>query len=260
MKTNPRRRKHLVTYPQILETLEERALLTGDVAVIQQGDTLRIQGDHANNSLYISGDAETITVVGLNNTETTINGSLDPVQFTNIQRIEVEGKAGNDAIVAFFLNSGADDLLISGGDGHDAIDVWTNSGVSVQIDSGSGADLVSFTSASAYGGGGNVSIVTADGDDELSMDLLQHQGNIDVDMGNGNDRVRATIREANGDLSIDGGNGSDDVTIRPWASYYGGIRVNLILHGGNGQKDSLFVQPSLIVYSLTEYLGWENQN
>lgn len=260
MKTNSRRWKHSLSCPLSLEALEQRTLLTGNVVVIQQGDTLLIVGDHADNSLYLNVDTNGTTVTGLNDTETTINGSLDSVQFTNIRRIVVEGNAGDDAIVAFFLNSGADEVLISGGDGRDSISGWTSSGASVKIDSGSGTDLVSFRSASAYGGGGNVSIITADGDDELSIDLLQHQGNIHVDMGNGNDTARAFINEAYGDLTINAGNGNDTVEVRARASYYGRLRGNLVLNGGNGQKDSLFVQPTLMVDSLTEYLNWENWN
>ena len=98
--------RRCVHQPLLLELLEDRYLLSGNVHAFVSGPNLFVFGDSASNSVEIAPDNGRIVVQGTENTK--VNGSSDPfVAFTGTSRI------GGSLFV--FLRQGNDRLLVDDG-------------------------------------------------------------------------------------------------------------------------------------------------
>jgi hypothetical protein len=130
----------------LLESLEDRRLLAGDVSASVRHDTLIVTGDDAGNSFVITRQADDRTSFRVTPTDgTTINGSTAPLVFAGVSRgMSIEMRSGDDAltldnvrvfgVVAIDAGDGHDaivvrssriteDLIMSGGDGRDWLTV-----------------------------------------------------------------------------------------------------------------------------------------
>lgn len=191
---------------RLLETLEQRTLLTADI----QDGTLFLDGDKKDNHIVIEAgpDEGTVIVHGVPKIE-------DGRVFTHIDRVIIRAKGGDDTVTigsTFAAQSGAPmRFLIDGGKGDDA------------ITGGAGPDLL-------VGGNGKDTILGAGGDDlifgENGKDTLRGgAGNDTIFGGNGKDQI---FGESGNDM-IFGGNGKD---------YLDGGSGNDIIIGGKG-KDTI---------------------
>jgi hypothetical protein len=125
----------------VLETLEKRALLSGNVLAVQAGDTLTLVGDELGNEVMLrSGRLPGEVIVhGMN--RTLINGSNQDFVFVGVERLVAEMRGGDDWFKTTDLTLSAaalGSLLVDGGTGDDHIelkntDVYATDGARVQI-------------------------------------------------------------------------------------------------------------------------------
>jgi hypothetical protein len=111
----------------MLEGLENRRLLSGDVIVQQVGDRLEIVGDNYGNQIKVySNGPNQVCVQGEN--YTTVNGGSGACCFYGIDEIKAKMNGGNDTFraVGLCLSSDPDDpdeLYVDGGAGDDCIEL-----------------------------------------------------------------------------------------------------------------------------------------
>ncbi len=224
--------------------------------LIAQGSDIEIQGNGggdfidieltssltASDDILISGmfhnsmstdGSDTITIAGTltaQNDEIVIEGNGDADIITISQTATLI--AGDDVTIAGFVEPGivGDD----GGDGNDAITIAgaINAGGFIEIDGDDGADQITTSSTAALVGTENVTILSGDGDDTISID-----GSVATSTTQGEGVVRVTI---------EGGFGADDITIETDASIFALDDVE-IAGSTNGGTDSLDGNDTIII-------------
>lgn len=153
-----------------LESLEERAVLAGNVLVQFLSGDLVITGDGSSNDIEIrsTGTIDEFKITGIG---TTINGRSGPFVFDNFDftgDIRVKMKGGNDRVLMHGADSGFGDL-----------DAWDD-----------------------------LSINMGEGDDKLYLKYIQTGGNggteqdVLIDLGRGNNYMRADFLDVADDLRI----------------------------------------------------------
>ena len=115
-----------------LESLEEKALLAGDVSVAIVDGELFVRGDHESNHIAIRSNAETerVTIVGLpdgDGNATTLNGQSEPIRIDGIGR-DVQVRMGPGADRVDVPAGPFSNLTIGMGRGHDRVHLGTDNG------------------------------------------------------------------------------------------------------------------------------------
>ena len=211
------RREHSVRGPApagrrlVLEPLERRMLLSGNVTVFVSGVDLIIQGDAGDNSVSVTQDslefADQFQVTGLDGT--TINNGVDPHIFQGVFGDVQFAMGDGDDSVQVEGSVVAGDLLCDGGDGDNTLSVDPSAvlgdlvvingqgfdrttlqdvvvGGSVLVRNGDGGSLVTFVSVSGTTTvDGDLVIRNGDGVDAQDLSDFEVDGNVIIDNGDG---------------------------------------------------------------------------
>jgi hypothetical protein len=174
----------------LLEQLESRRLLAGNVTVTVVGGALNVIGDNKSNQIDLEAGTAFAgyTVTGLNGTK--VNGGTTPV---------------------FALVPPPNPLTIDLGNGDDSVRLHpapqvTFDAVLVNIDTGNGSDSVTVEDYACE----DMTIDTGNGGDDVHLTNVFVFHNLHVDLGNGSDSLTvAGALEVDNDLALRGGNGPD---------------------------------------------------
>jgi hypothetical protein len=172
----------------MLESLENRRLLAGNVTAALVGGTLVITGDNkANDFQVIAGFSDT-TVVGLNGTRINGNG---PAVFGGFPDLRIDTGNGDDKVdLIDIYGFGGQDANVATGNGQDTVIIRAlaidSSIGTLNIDTGNGDDLVDISNTTL----GDANIRLGNGDDtlKLSGDIV-FVGTVVADGGHGNDTL-----------------------------------------------------------------------
>jgi len=136
----------------MMEGLESRLFLAGDVSAVVRGGTLRIVGDAADNAIYIDADglaAGQIRITSIDE-DTRINGQSSVVLAGVTRGLDVRVGGGNDTVE--IANVSATALFYDGGAGTNSLrlidDAFTGD---IRVQSRSGSQNVEVHNASARG-------------------------------------------------------------------------------------------------------------
>lgn len=182
------------------ESLETRNLLAGDVSVVENGH-LYIRGDELSNQIEIVADESgQVTINGLQNT--TINGSTDPFQVTNV--VDLQGQRGRNAS----FDGG---LRIRTFGGNDRIDIrGIELGEASRIVTGEGHDYVRFIRSTSRH---DFSVTTEQGEDTLRFTQARlHEGFV-VNTGADEDSIRIHNSRTRGETNVSSGAGDDHLAL-----------------------------------------------
>ncbi len=181
------------TAADCFQTLEDRAMLTGNVLASLSGSNLTVSGDAADNQLEVTVLNNQVILRGLTNT--TINGStalfvIADNTDTAPGNITIETGAGNDTVILSRNIKVAGTTWLDGGAGNDAL----------------GVDGATFhQTLSIYGRTGNDTITVQNA---TTAGLLQIKGK------SGDDLISLTNLTANGALRIEGNRGIDGISLK----------------------------------------------
>ncbi len=184
----------------VLEQLEPRLALAGNVAAVVSAGSLIVTGDNLGADITISQPAAgKITIAG---NGTTVNGSAGPVTFSRVTRnLSVNFGKGDDSLAFDQTNP----ITLSG---------------NLSINGGQGSNTVYtlLSSTSPLNVGGNLSILNLPGPSEVTYLLnLNVKGSVQIQNLGGNAYVGvgyayASVSNILGNLLIANGPGNSDVT------------------------------------------------
>jgi hypothetical protein len=206
----------------LLESLESRHALAGNVVAVLTEGTLTILGDEQSNGVNIIYDVATkqhrIGGTDCGGSATTINGEPTPAVFSGVKHVQVRLGAGDDK-----LDFGAADQ------------VYTAIGKKLSIEMGSGNDQVMLGRA-----GNDPSVGT-----DVAHRLYVNQG-IWIDLGEGNDQLDVANLKTNKSLIVMAGGGNDVIDFATEFTPTGAtdplkfavnIKGNLHVHLGQGEDE-----------------------
>jgi len=228
---NSNRRRKALARVTNSESLERRALLTGNVLVELTGPDALLTGDLDNNSVEIASVGTTVVVRGLNGT--TINGgttafTLSAASTTFAGALSASLGEGNDmlSIGAGLTISG--NVTLHGSAGNDFLGVaGTTLGSDLNIVAGTGTNILNLQNASVANDvflsslgtatvnvsnstvGGRLSIRTARGADTIVVSSATVTGNTEIHSGGGNDDLVIRNSTLHGRLDVNAGAGND---------------------------------------------------
>ena len=195
----------------LIETMEARQLLAGNVTAGIVGGVLVVVGDNKANELVIASHPNSTTTV-TPAAGTTVNGGAGAATFAALPPISVDLGNGDDIVTLVDLNF--QNVTVATGNGNDRVLGDTagnppNIFNRLHIDTGNGNDLVHL--GGATGVATDLTIHTGNGDDRVELvDAVGVGGNINVDTGNGDDAVRLEgVIVVGGNLTVNGGRGFD---------------------------------------------------
>jgi hypothetical protein len=195
-----------------VESLENRALLAGNVSVSVDGDVLRIVGDGQGNGVSVE-QLDTnkffVTGFGLNGSNTTINGQLAGRVVSGVRNIDADLNAGYDI---FVMSNSA----------------WRRNDLAQQLSGGTAGPIQASpqaanpntTNSVTTRVAGDVTINTDEGNDGVGIGARigtrDSNGNIvdgvlTINGANGADRAIVERTEAFDDMLFDMGSGNDRV-------------------------------------------------
>lgn len=167
------------------ESLENRALLAGDVTVSVVNHNLLVRGDDGDDTVFVSSEADgSIDVYGLH---TTINGTSSTFNASSIQNLSIVLGDGNDSVNLAGYSSIVPLFIVAGG----------------QPIVSQPAQPLQFS--------GNVSIIAGNGNDTVGIGTTKISGNLSITLGGGNDSVGVGTTTVHGDVNIRGGDGNDSI-------------------------------------------------
>jgi hypothetical protein len=214
------KRSHLRTRRLAAETLENRALLAGDISAHVFGGVLVLVGDSAANGVKIQASGDSLEVVGTEagGAATTINGQTSFTANGVTGGLAAWLRNGNDSLV--FGDGSAvtipGTVVVGTGNGDDSISGSLNNGGRAILTTGAGGDDVSLSDSVL----GSLAITTDfwgsanPGGDTVSLDGVQANRGAVIGTGGGDDTV-----DISGDsafplfLSIATGDGADEVNL-----------------------------------------------
>jgi hypothetical protein len=181
----------------IVEQLENRAMLAGNVNVTVAGDTLIIRGDNADNSVFVTEvENNRYAVIGFADSDgvaTRVNGNEFDVNVPDDSRFIFPSTDNGRNIrnIVIDLKRG-DDVVAVGDAPQDLLDLITADETLFGFDLGLG-EGAAFGDASGFGSPfdlrGNLTILTGDGNDGVVVGVDEVGGLVLVDTGSGNDEV-----------------------------------------------------------------------
>ena len=208
-----------------IQSLENRALLTGNVQASLSGPHLSVTGDPADNQLEVTVIDNKVVLRGL--TGTTINGSAELFVIaagtdTVPGNITIATGAGNDSVVLSRNVIIAGVVWLDGGDGNDALSVTGATFRStLNIYGRAGNDTISVKDSTTEG---LLRIKGKSGDDLISLTNLTADGEIRIDGGSGADGVSFNNVTTHSSTRINTGAGNDDISIRG-SALNGALRI-----------------------------------
>lgn len=213
---NARKRSNkAVESERLVEHLETRAMLAGNVIASLNGSHLTISGDAADNSIDVTILNGGIQVRGLNST--TINGGTDAFVVaagtdTMTGNVVIRMAGGNDSVAlsrAIKFNGSVD---VYGEAGNDSIAV---NGVTFESDlflrGYEGNDTISVQDTTVEG---SLYIHGHQDNDLITLKTVTLNGYTEIKGHDGDDGVSLNAVTSNRELAIKTGRGDDDVTIR----------------------------------------------
>lgn len=211
----------------------------GNVTVSYVHGNLRVLGDKGNNSIQISGDATSITVLGLGNTK--INGGTAPYVISSASisnNLLINMRGGNDTV-------GIKDLTIrnntgiSLGLGDDILEIDHVTGMNdLRVSAGLGNDRVSITNSTFHD---NVKVNGSGGNDLIGLKTVEVGGNLIARGAGGSDVIIADNTEVGRNAVVTGGGGDDAL-----AAKASSVAQNLRLTGGGGKDRAQVDQTSSV--------------
>jgi len=197
------------TYRPRLERLENRLPLAGDVAATLNDGQLTILGDSADNDIRVVEVGGVVTITGL--AGTTVNGAPAAVFATpGLVKVDVNMGSGNDHLRQGIIQP-TGDVNVEMGDGDDIVESSNaRPGGNFSIKAGQGDDFVGVGNATV---GGDMNI-DFEGTADLIMSRIAVDKNLSVVTKDGNDQISVEVNIAVGeDLNISTGKGDDIVTV-----------------------------------------------
>jgi hypothetical protein len=195
---------------KVIEAMETRQLLAGNVTAGIVGGVLVVQGDNKSNTIVIQSFSDVTTKV-IPAPGTTVNGN-GAATFVGWPAITVDLGNGDDSVT--FVDLVFQSVNVTTGNGNDrvigAIDGFPpNIFGHLTIDTGNGDDHVHL--GGDTGVAADMNIDTGNGADVVEVvDNTGVGGNINIETGNGPDIVRlAGTFSIGGNLKVDGGRGPD---------------------------------------------------
>ncbi len=195
----------------VLEPLERRMLLSGNVTVFVSGADLIVLGDADDNSVSITQDslefADQFQVTGLDGT--TINNGVDPHLFQGVfGDVQFAMGDGSDSVQVDDVAVGGD-LLFDGGDGDNTLTVDPSSVAGdLVVTNGQGNDATTLQDVIV---GGSVLISNGDGGSLVTLATVSGTTSVGCDLviknGDGVDSQVLNDFEVDGNVSIDNGDG-----------------------------------------------------
>lgn len=152
----------------LLERLEDRALLSGNVVGAVANGTLTLTGDAGDNDIVIDQAGLSSQQFRVTGSGTTVNGAPSAIFNVVSKDVKIDLKGGNDTVV---FNSVAlpGDLTVKGGDGDNAVSLQASTVARhVTVRNGVGAD--SFTMAGGSRVDRNVTIINGSGGSNTLLD------------------------------------------------------------------------------------------
>jgi hypothetical protein len=210
----------------IVESMELRRMLAGNVTATIVGSDLVIRGDNKSNQIVLATHADSTTTVAPA-PGTTVNGN-GTATFDGFPNVLVNMGNGDDSVTLVDMFQSAS---IVTGNGSDtvigAIDVFPpNVFFDLNIDTGNGNDLVHL--GGFTGVFNDLNINTGNGDDVVEVvDATAVEGNhLSINTGNGADFVRLDDEFfVPGIIALDGGNGPDVLDISGAFGTAGGLII-----------------------------------
>lgn len=227
------------------ETLENRALLAGNITAVVDGGVLRLTGDAASNGVRIRQSGDNLEVVGtlLAGTATTINGDASFTASGVTNGLIATMGNGNDSI-RLANDSGpltiAGTLVVSTGNGNDRVSGSVKNGASEAFHLGPGVDRISLSNSTL----GNLVIngdplAAAEGSsDEVLLTRVRTSAPAIIRTGGGSDHVQ--IGGASSfplSLTIATGDGSDKVEVEGTTDVPVQVGSALTIETGRGNDE-----------------------
>lgn len=204
----------------IMESLEGRQLLSGDLTASVAGGHLVLLGDAEANEVVLTAGANAGEVVITSGASaTTINGEDGPATLTGVTR----GIVG-------WLRAGDDSLRISG------LTVRGN----IRLDAGAGADAITLDGDTSVAG--HLRVLGGLGDDTITLDALEVASNVALGNIAGNDTFNANQVDIGGVLQVRGGAGDDEVSLTDSE-----IRRTVVIHGADLSLNGCDLGGALVV-------------
>jgi VCBS repeat-containing protein len=201
----------------MLEPLESRVVLDGNVHAFMRGGTLHVEGDSAANQITIEQSSMHSLTISSRDGSTTINGQADARTFGGIRHdVHISMGSGDDVVE---ITGTADDavtisdrLFIDTGAGADQVLLTEVHAIGLHVHTGSGDDTINVGNDAAEGGlvvTKEAVILTGSGHDDARIANSLFKRSLTLDMGGNNDQatIQAT-RFRKTSLAI-GGSGSD---------------------------------------------------
>jgi hypothetical protein len=218
-----------------VETLENRALLAGNVSVSVSGNTLNIIGDGRANGVSVQEldhNRYFVTGFALDGSNTTVNGQTAGRIVQGVRNINVDLNAGWDVFV-----------MSNSAFRRDQLAQQLSGGTAGPIQASPQAANANTTNAVTTRVTGNVTVAMDDGNDGVGIGArigsLDSNGNITAGVlkivgGNGADQVNVDRTEAFDDMLFEMGSGNDSV-------HADVARVGDFLFANLGDGDDSFV-------------------
>ena len=213
---NARKRANkAVESERVIEHLETRAMLTGNVIASLNGSHLTVSGDAADNAIDVTILNGQIQLRGLSNT--TINGGAGPFIVatgtdTITGNVVVRMAGGNDSVAFSRGIKFEKSVDVYGEAGNDSI---ATNGVTFKSDvflrGYAGNDTISMQDTTVDG---SLYLHGQEDNDLFSLKTVTLNGNTEIKGHDGDDGVSLNAVTSNGTLEIKTGRGDDDVTIR----------------------------------------------
>ncbi len=240
----------------LVESLETRTLLAGDVAVSVVDGSLLVQGDAESNQVHIRSGQNPgeFVVAGIPGSNTTVNGQEGPALFTGVLRHVVAGLGeGDDSIIVdeARIRGG---LFVRTGIGNDHVVVGRPDEVPASTDGDPPSVVI----------GGAMTIITGPGEDTVAGAELAVARAANIRTGLGDDSVRLgrAVPEdstgmgdpqksvvVGGALRIDLGQGNDTLGLNQV-----GVQGHLFARGGRGD-DQLAINDTNVRRALLMTTG-----
>ncbi len=184
------------------ESLEEKALLAGDVSVAIVDGNLLVRGDAEANHILVESSVDHQQIVirglpGVGGIDTTLNGQAGPVVIGGLGReLDIRMGAGNDVVDVprgAFRN-----VTVAGGRGDDVVRL--------------GGETATNAPPAAVHIAGDLTVHLAHGADRLRVEHVNVSGQAVLGGGRGADHISITALHADRAL-ISGGRGADAVVV-----------------------------------------------
>jgi len=239
----------------MVQGLESRAMLAGDVTVSVTDGILRLQGDEFSNDIVIvrlntTGQGTKVAIHGTNASgvvTTRINGQ-DSIEVEGITKGAILGLGnGNNRLEIGNTSSGdharqpvdfQGRVKIGASSGNDriAVSIYSNSGVA--INAGAGDDKIYMIKSRFHNLTVNSDPLPVEGrepvggDDEVRMRSIIATGAVAIAGGIGDDQVWAVLNNTGywGNVALNLGDGNDRIEVGLSVKFQGGVSIS----GGNG--------------------------